>query len=91
MKSNKNQWLRHSVTHYGSKAKQTELVRPSLRQHSVFNAFFTYGSPLALPRPEIKNRLTILIIFYQNVLGGLCQPAVRRVAVYPTKQRQGSG
>jgi len=38
---------RHSVTHHDSKAKQTELVRASLRQHSVFNAFFTYG---ALPK-----------------------------------------
>jgi len=51
MKSNKNHWLRHSVTHYGLKAKQTELVRTSLKQHSVFNAFFTYGAPLPLPRP----------------------------------------
>jgi len=30
-------------------------------------------------------------ILYKNVLGGLCQPAVRRVTVYPTKRRQGSG
>jgi len=59
MKRNKNQWLLHSVTHHGLKAKQTELVRNSLRQHSVFNAFFTYGTPLALPRPEIKIHLTI--------------------------------
>jgi len=38
---------RHSVTRHGLKTKQTELVRTSLRQHSVFNAFFTYG---ALPK-----------------------------------------
>jgi len=46
MKSNKNQWLRHSVTHYGSKAKQTELVRPSLRQHSVLTPFSPMGPHL---------------------------------------------
>jgi len=84
MKSNKNQWLRHSVTHHGSKAKQTELVRTSLRQHSVFNAFFTYGTPLALPRPELKICYTILITFFQNASGGLCQPAVRRATVAST-------
>jgi len=91
MKSNKNQWLRHSATHDGSKAKQTELVRTSLKQHSVFNAFFTYGTPLSLPRPEIKILLKTSIFFYQNVLGGICQPAVRRNAVLTTKQKQGSG
>jgi len=48
MKSNKNQRLQRSMTHYDLKTKKNELSRSSFKQHSFLHVFFVYGYPICV-------------------------------------------
>ena len=49
------------MTHNDSKAKQNELGRSSLKQHSVLNPFFIYGYPTYVANAKVQRLIIVQI------------------------------